>query len=70
MILIFGALLGFISVAFGAYAEHGLREAVTEEHFRFLTTALCYNQVHAVMIAAIGLALLNGGKLSYIPSLK
>jgi uncharacterized membrane protein YgdD (TMEM256/DUF423 family) len=36
MILIWGALWGFISVAFGACAEHGLREAVTDEHFRFL----------------------------------
>lgn len=70
MVLILGALLGFISVAFGAYAEHGLREAVTEEHFRFLMTAIRYNQVHAVVIAAIGLALLNGGKLSNLPALK
>ena len=70
MILILGALLGFISVAFGAYAEHGLREAVTEEHFRFLMTAIRYNQVHAVVIAVIGLALLNGGKLSNLPALK
>lgn len=70
MILILGAFLGFISVAFGAYAEHGLREVVTDEHFRFLMTAVRYNQVHAVVIAAIGLALLNSGKLSCIPALK
>lgn len=70
MILVWGALLGFISVAFVAYAEHGLREAVTEEHFRFLMTAIRYNQVHAVVIAAIGLALLNSGKLANIPALK
>lgn len=70
MILIFGALLGFISVAFGAYAEHGLREAITEEHFRFLMTAVRYNQVYAVVIAAIGLALLNSGKLNSILALK
>lgn len=70
MILIWGALLGFISVAFGAYAEHGLRESVTDEHFRFLMTAVRYNQIHAVVIAAIGLALLNGGKLSNIPAFK
>ena len=70
MMLIWGALLGFISVAFGAYAEHGLREAVTDEHFRFLMTAVRYNQLHAVVIAAIGLALLNGGKLANIPALR
>ena len=70
MILILGAFLGFISLAFGAYAEHGLREMLTDEHFRFLMTAVRYNQVHAVVIAAIGLALLSGGKLSCIPALK
>ena len=57
-------------MAFGAYAEHGLREVVTDKHFRFLMTAVRYNQVHAVVIAAIGLALLNGGKLDCIPALK
>ena len=70
MILILGAFLGVISLAFGAYAEHGLREMLTDEHFRFLMTAVRYNQAHAVVITAIGLALLNGGKLSCIPALK
>ena len=55
MILCLGALLGFISVAFGAYAEHALRETITEEHFRFLMTAVRYNQVHAVAVIALGL---------------
>jgi uncharacterized membrane protein YgdD (TMEM256/DUF423 family) len=70
MILMWGALFGFISVAFGAYAEHGLREAVSDEPFRFLMTAVRYNQVHAVVIAAIGLVLMNGGKLAPIPALR
>ena len=70
MILIFGALIGFISVAFGAYAEHGLREVVSEENFRFLMTAIRYNQVNAVVVSTIGIALLNGGKLSSITTLR
>lgn len=70
MILMWGALFGFISVAFGAYAEHGLREVVTSEHFRSLMSAIRYNQVHAVVIAAIGLVLLNGGNLANIQTLK
>ena len=70
MILILGALLGFVAVAFGAYAEHGLRNIVTDEHFRYLMTALRYNQVHAVVITALGLVFANGGKLSNIPTLK
>jgi uncharacterized membrane protein YgdD (TMEM256/DUF423 family) len=64
VILVSGALLGFIAVAFGAFAEHGLRENVADEQFRFLMTALRYNQVHAVVISAIGLVVLNGGKLA------
>lgn len=70
LILILGALPGFISVAFGAYAEHGLREVVTEERFRFLMTAIRYNQVHAVVISSIGLALLHGGRLADISALR
>ena len=65
-----GAWLGFISVAFGAYAEHGLRQAVTDEHFRLLMTAIRYNQVHAVVIVAIGLTRLNAGKLGNSSTLR
>lgn len=67
MILVIGAFLGFFSVGFGAYSEHALREVVTEEHFRFLMTAIRYNQVHAVIISALGLLLLSGSKLTDIP---
>ncbi|MEM6602775.1 MAG: DUF423 domain-containing protein [Pseudomonadota bacterium] len=56
MILTIGALFGFIAVAFGAFAEHGLRENISEEHFRFLMTALRYNQIHAVLICGLGIA--------------
>lgn len=60
MILLVGGVLGFISVAFGAYAEHGLKESISEEHFRFLMTAIRYNQVHAVVVTAIGLGIASG----------
>ena len=70
MILIFGALLGFISVAFGAYAEHGLSKIVTDENFRFLMTAVRYNQVNSVVTVVIGLALLDGKKYSNLRMLK
>lgn len=59
MTLIFGAILGFISVAFGAYAEHGLKPIVTDENFRFLLTAIRYNQINAIIITAIGLFFLS-----------
>ena len=61
MILLTGALLGFISVAFGAFAEHGLKDTVSNEHFRFLMTAVRYNQIHSVIIVAIGLSTRSDG---------
>ena len=69
MILLIGALLGFISVAFGAFAEHGLKDAISEEHFRFLMTAVRYNQIHSVIIVAIGLSTRSGGYWCNIPQL-
>ena len=70
MTLILGALLGFISVAFGAFAEHGLRANVTEEDFRFLMTAVRYNQVNAAVIISIGLTLLSSERLANIQPLR
>ncbi|MFC4892476.1 DUF423 domain-containing protein [Pseudofrancisella aestuarii] len=70
MILIFGAILGFISVAFGAYAEHGLKMNITPEHFDFIMTAIRYNQLYAIVISGIGLVALNGGKLASSITLK
>ena len=63
MILLFGALLGLISVLFGAFAEHGLKGSITDEQFRLLTIALRYNQVHAVMGALIGLSSFKSKKM-------
>ena len=70
MILFFGAVLGLISILFGTYLEHSLKDNISEEHYRNLMTALRYNQVHAVVISAIGMTLLNGGKLSGIASFR
>ncbi len=64
MILIIGALLGFFSVAFGAYSEHGLRPKVSDEEFRMLMTAIRYNQVHALIISALGLMTLPSNFLN------
>lgn len=70
MILILGALLGFISVAFGAFAEHGLKESVTDEQFRFVMTAVRYNQINALVIVMIGLTLLSDNRVANIPAFK
>ena len=54
MLLAAAAFVGFVSVAFGAYSEHGLRPRVSAETFRFLMTAVRYNQVHALAAAVVG----------------
>jgi uncharacterized membrane protein YgdD (TMEM256/DUF423 family) len=54
MILSLGALLGFLSIAFGAYAEHGLKTKLSPEAFYSISKAVHYQQIHAAMIVAIG----------------
>ncbi|AEI35323.1 DUF423 domain-containing protein [Francisella salina] len=70
MNLIIGAILGFISVAFGAYAEHGLKSQISAEHFEFIMTAIRYNQIYAIVISGIGIALLSSKSLSRCLTLK
>jgi len=67
MILIIGAFLGLFSVAFGAYSEHGLKPVITDEEFRFLMTAIRYNQVNAAGIIAIGFVLTSSHSISKLP---
>lgn len=70
MVLIFGVFLGFFSVAFGAYSEHGLKPVITDEQFRFLMTAIRYNQVNSVIITVIGLTLTSSHKIAKLPMFK
>lgn len=70
MIVAVGALLGFISVAFAAYAEHGLRGVVIDEQLDMLMKAVRYNQLYAILIVGIGLSALNGTKLSILAPLQ
>jgi uncharacterized membrane protein YgdD (TMEM256/DUF423 family) len=55
--LLSAGLLGLLSVVFGAFSEHALRPNVDAESFRFLMTAVRYNQVHAVALLALALGL-------------
>ena len=65
MMMIIGSLLGFISVAFGAFAEHGLRGDMATEAFRTLETAIRYNQIYSILIVMIGLNQITG-KQNYL----
>jgi uncharacterized membrane protein YgdD (TMEM256/DUF423 family) len=54
--LLTGAILGLISVAFGAYAEHGLKASLSAEQFHSVASAVRYNELYALLISAIGIA--------------
>ncbi|MEE4295922.1 MAG: DUF423 domain-containing protein [Wenzhouxiangella sp.] len=59
-VLIVGALLGLLSVAIGASAEHLIRQNVEPEIWRWVMTAVRYHQIGAVVVTAVGLALAAG----------
>ena len=64
--LIVGSFLGAISVAFGAYSEHSLKPVITEEQFRFLITAIRYNQIHAIIIIITAIVQINNSEQSRV----
>jgi len=55
--VLLAGVLGLLSVGFGAFSEHAIRPNVDAEYFRYLMTAVRYNQVHAVALLALGLGL-------------
>jgi uncharacterized membrane protein YgdD (TMEM256/DUF423 family) len=57
-LLLVAALLGFLSVAIGAAAEHALRPGLDEETWRWVMTAIRYHQVGALAALAVALATL------------
>jgi len=54
-LLFAGAVLGFLSVAIGAAAEHALRPGLDEETWRWVMTAIRYHQVGSLAALAVGL---------------
>lgn len=60
VLLALAGALGLLSVAFGAFSEHALRPNIDAEYFRYLMTAVRYNQVHAVALLALALGLAAG----------
>jgi len=54
--IVAGALNGFLAVAFGAFAAHGLRGRVPDADLAIFQTGAHYHLVHAVALVAVGLA--------------
>lgn len=55
--LIAASLLGFSGIALGAYGDHGLKGKLSEAAMHSFESALKYQQLHALALLAIGLAL-------------
>ena len=55
------ALLGFLSVALGAFGAHGLKSKLTPETLAWWETATLYGLVHASAALSVGFAGKGGG---------
>ncbi|MEL7039954.1 MAG: DUF423 domain-containing protein [Pseudomonadota bacterium] len=53
MMTLIGALIGFLSVAFGAFGAHGLSDGFDETALGWWETATLYLMVHAALVTAI-----------------
>ncbi len=54
--LVIGATLGLLGVAAGAFGAHALRESVSARDLEIWRTGAHYQQLHAVLLVAVGLA--------------
>ncbi len=55
MIIALGAFMGALSVIFGAFGAHAIREHVTPELMQVYTTGTQYFQMHSLAVLAYGL---------------
>ena len=55
LFLISGSVLGFLSVALGAFAAHGLRERLDENSLKIFRLAVDYQFYHAFALLFLGL---------------
>lgn len=53
--LLWGCLMGFVSVALGAFAAHGLKPLLTQDELAILATANQYITYHAFALLVLGL---------------
>lgn len=57
LLVIFSAVSGFIFVALGAFAAHGLNKILDVQQMAWLRTGLEYQGIHTLAILALGLAI-------------
>ena len=59
-----GAVLGLLGVAAGALGAHALRESVSERDLEIWQTGAHYQQLHAVLLVAVGVLARSAGGAS------
>lgn len=57
--LSFSALNGFLSVAFGAFAAHGLKARVSVNYLEVFNTAAEYQMTHALVLLLVSILMNN-----------
>lgn len=55
-----GAILGFLGVALGAFAAHGLKQRLPVEMLIVFETGVRYHMYHALALLAVGLTVARG----------
>lgn len=53
-ILITAAIFGFVAIALGAFAAHGLKEVLSTEALQTFETGVRYQMYHAIMLLFVG----------------
>ena len=67
LVLTVAAAYGFIAVALGAFAAHGLKGKLTPELLGAFQTGVQYQMYHALALLVVGLWLQQGLKV-WVPS--
>jgi uncharacterized membrane protein YgdD (TMEM256/DUF423 family) len=60
LLLLIGAVCGFLAVAFGAFGAHALRDQISPEMLAIYQTAVQYQMIHALALLFVAA---NYGKL-------
>lgn len=53
-VLILGVILGGLSVMFGAFGAHGLKELISAESIKVFETGVRYQMYHALLLLFVG----------------
>jgi len=61
LFVVLGAFFGFLGVALGAFGRHALESKLSERALAQWQTASQYQLLHAVVLTAVGIWLLQGG---------